>query len=179
MRNGKPTLLSRREFVCVAAAGSAVAGGGCSRRTSSKQFFTAAELRTLTALCDQIIPADEAPAASAAGVVAYISSQIVRHFKASRAIYREGLAAADRLAGGSFSNLPSAKQQQVIRQMERIPNLRPFIDQVIAHSMQGYYGSPRHGGNLNYASWRMLGIPSSPVRGRAHYELPRLSGEKG
>jgi hypothetical protein len=33
--------------------------------------------------------------------------------------------------------------------------------------MQGYYGSPRHGGNKNWASWRMLKIPTAPVRGRA------------
>lgn len=172
-----PALLSRRKFVGVAAV-SAAAGVGCSRQTSSRQFFTAQELRTLAAFCDQIVPADEAPSASAAGVVVYIANQILRRFQASRAVYREGLAAADRFAGGSFADLSPAKQQQVIRRMEEIPKLRPFVDQVIAHTMQGYYGSPRHGGNLNYASWRMLGVPSSPVRGRDHYELPPGLGEK-
>ncbi len=40
---------------------------------------------------------------------------------------------------------------------------------VLDHCMQGFYGSPRHGGNKDYASWRMLGVPVSPVRGRQHY----------
>jgi hypothetical protein len=29
---------------------------------------------------------------------------------------------------------------------------------VIDHTMQGFYGSPEHGGNRDEASWKMLGI---------------------
>jgi hypothetical protein len=29
---------------------------------------------------------------------------------------------------------------------------------VADHAMQGFYGSPAHGGNLDAASWKMLGI---------------------
>jgi hypothetical protein len=29
---------------------------------------------------------------------------------------------------------------------------------VLEHTMQGFYGSPEHGGNLNDASWKMLDI---------------------
>jgi gluconate 2-dehydrogenase gamma chain len=38
---------------------------------------------------------------------------------------------------------------------------------VVSHTMQGFYGDPRHGGNRNWASWRMLGVPITPVRGRS------------
>jgi gluconate 2-dehydrogenase gamma chain len=38
---------------------------------------------------------------------------------------------------------------------------------VIAHTMQGYYGDPRHGGNREAVSWCMLGVPVIPIRGRA------------
>jgi gluconate 2-dehydrogenase gamma chain len=37
--------------------------------------------------------------------------------------------------------------------------------------MQGFYGDPRHGGNREYASWRMLGVPVAPIRGRQLYDL--------
>jgi len=37
--------------------------------------------------------------------------------------------------------------------------------------MQGYYGSPRHGGNRDAISWRMLGLDEPPLRGRAQYDL--------
>ncbi len=47
---------------------------------------------------------------------------------------------------------------------------------VLAHTMQGFYGSPRHGGNRDYASWRMLRVPASPVRGRIQYDLRQGKG---
>jgi len=34
----------------------------------------------------------------------------------------------------------------------------PFFQRQVDHMMQGFYGSPRHGGNKNEASWKMLGI---------------------
>jgi hypothetical protein len=36
--------------------------------------------------------------------------------------------------------------------------------------MAAYYGDPRHGGNRDYASWRMLRVPVAPVRGRGPAE---------
>ena len=39
------------------------------------------------------------------------------------------------------------------------------------HTMEGYYGSPRHGGNRDAASWHMLGLAEPPLRGRAQYDL--------
>jgi gluconate 2-dehydrogenase gamma chain len=38
---------------------------------------------------------------------------------------------------------------------------------LVAHAMQGFYGDPRHGGNRERVSWKMLGVASPPVRGRA------------
>ncbi len=40
------------------------------------------------------------------------------------------------------------------------------------HTMMGFYGDPRHGGNKDRVSWRMLGVPDPPIRGRLH-ETPR------
>jgi len=44
---------------------------------------------------------------------------------------------------------------------------------VVSHTMQGYYGDPRHGGNRDAVSWTMLGVPASPIRGRAKYDLSK------
>jgi gluconate 2-dehydrogenase gamma chain len=44
------------------------------------------------------------------------------------------------------------------------------------HTLEGYYGSPRHGGNRNAVSWRMLGLTEPPVRGRAQYDLRKGVG---
>jgi gluconate 2-dehydrogenase gamma chain len=43
---------------------------------------------------------------------------------------------------------------------------REVFNLILQHTLQGYYGNPRHGGNHGYVSWRMLGIPVVPVRGR-------------
>jgi gluconate 2-dehydrogenase gamma chain len=46
-----------------------------------------------------------------------------------------------------------------------------FFELVRRHTLQGYYGSPRHGGNKDAVSWRMLGLAEPPLRGRAQYDF--------
>jgi gluconate 2-dehydrogenase gamma chain len=40
---------------------------------------------------------------------------------------------------------------------------------VRAHTMQGFYGDPRHGGNRDRASWKMVGLSYPPIRGQEKY----------
>ena len=161
---------TRRKFLGTAAA-AAIAGtaAGCAR--GNWRFFSAPEARSLDAMLDCIIPADNAPGACYAGVIQYIDRQLTRHFREHRATYRNGLAAVNRLAAGVYADLPSAGRQQILEDLERNPATRPFIDLLVTHAMQGFYGNPRHGGNRDFVSWRMLGIPPIPVRGRNRYDL--------
>jgi gluconate 2-dehydrogenase gamma chain len=163
--------LDRRKFLKATAAVAAGSAAGCRANRTPWSFFTAQEARTLTAICEQIIPADQDPGAAWAGVVNYIDRQLNGHFQELQPAYRDGIAAADRLAGGSFVSVPKERQLSILQQMEKGQDTRPFFDLVVAHSMQGFYGSPRHGGNRDYVSWRMLAIPPSPVRGRDHYDF--------
>jgi gluconate 2-dehydrogenase gamma chain len=48
---------------------------------------------------------------------------------------------------------------------------RDFFALILSHTMQGFYGDPRHGGNRERVSWKMLGLPYPPIRGRLHYDL--------
>jgi gluconate 2-dehydrogenase gamma chain len=50
---------------------------------------------------------------------------------------------------------------------------KQFFEMILSHTMQAFYGDPRHGGNREMASWRMLGVPITPVRGREQYDLTR------
>jgi len=50
-----------------------------------------------------------------------------------------------------------------------------FFNLVRQHTLEGYYGSPRHGGNRDAVSWRMLGLDEPPLRGRAQYDLRKGS----
>ena len=51
----------------------------------------------------------------------------------------------------------------------------PFFAMIVDHTMQGFYGSPRHGGNRDGVSYRMLGMPNPPLRGRQHYDFPETA----
>jgi gluconate 2-dehydrogenase gamma chain len=141
----------------------------CTARKSPFRLFSVAEARTLAAICEQIIPADQDPGASWAGVVKYIDRQLAVKFHDQIETYRRGIALADSAAGGNFSAAPADRQLETMKRLEK--DAKPFFDQVVAHTMQGFYGNPRHGGNREFASWRMLSIPPVPVRGRAQYDF--------
>jgi gluconate 2-dehydrogenase gamma chain len=74
-----------------------------------------------------------------------------------------------RLYGVDLAQASSQQQFEIVSALEQ--QNRTFFDLVRGHTMQGYYGSPRHGGNRGAVSWRMLGLDEPPVRGRAQYDL--------
>jgi gluconate 2-dehydrogenase gamma chain len=179
--------LRRRRFLqlgaTAAAAGTAVS---CNHERSPWRFLTVEEACTLEAVCERIVPADQDPGARAAGVVTFIDRQLVGFHKPFQPDYRRGLSGVDQssaaLFGARFADLAADRQTAVLTAMEKnkAPGeiwkqtpARGFFDTVLAHTMQGFYGDPRHGGNRDYASWRMLGIPHPPVRGRAHYDFTK------
>ena len=47
-----------------------------------------------------------------------------------------------------------------------------FFHLILAHTMQGYYGSPIHGGNKDYMSFNMLGLDYPLVVGQNRYRNP-------
>lgn len=178
MKSGK---LSRREFLEVAFAAAAASGIGvaCGRNGTPWRFFTIDEAQTLAAISDQIIPPDQDPGASWAGVVNYIDRQLGGPFENLQNTYRIGLAAVNqssRLAcGKKFADLDTTQQIELLQRFEReqVPEAvwhevssSEFFSMVIDHAMQGYYGDPRHGGNRDAVSWKMLGLPYPPIRGR-------------
>ncbi len=179
--------LSRRKFIHLAVATAASAPlYSCSSSASSWRFFSEQEGRALQAICNQIIPADKDPGAGQAGVVDYIDRQMVGHFKRRQEMYRTGLAAVEQssrsIFGNPFAELTAEQQIKILEKMEHNEVPAPatkentagqFLELVIEHTMQGFYGDPRHGGNREGVSWRMLGVPYPPIRGRLHYDLTK------
>jgi gluconate 2-dehydrogenase gamma chain len=181
------TKMRRRKFLKAALAAAAAAPMvSCTRSTSPWRFFTAEEAGTLEAVCERIVPADQDSGAFAAGVMNFIDRQLMGFHRQHQQAYRSGLAGVEQAAvalhGKRFGGLPAGKQDAVLAAMEKnkapgeawkkLP-ARQFFDLVISHTMQGYYGDPRHGGNRDAVSWQMLGVPLAPVRGRAKYDLSK------
>jgi gluconate 2-dehydrogenase gamma chain len=155
------------------AAASAVA---CGRPTSRWRVLTEDEARTLAAACDQIVPRDQDPGASDAGVVNFIDRQLATRRKKDVGLWRTGLAGLDAAArrghGARFADLSGAAQAAVLQAVERDEASAAFFRRLRDFTMMGYYGDPRHGGNKDRVSWKMLGVPDPPVRGRLHETAP-------
>jgi gluconate 2-dehydrogenase gamma chain len=170
--------LTRRQFVTASALGSAAVTIGCSHgKQGNWEFLSDEEAGTLAAICDQIVPADEFPSASQAGVLTYIDRQLIRHYRRHRDAYRAGLEQAQAMSrqrfGKDLASLTEPQQLDVVSGLSQ--QNRPFFELVRTHTLEGYYGSPRHGGNRDAASWRMLGLAEPPVLGRAQYDLRKGS----
>jgi gluconate 2-dehydrogenase gamma chain len=179
--------LSRRKFIRMAAAAAAASGAvACNGTRSPWRFFSAQEAMTLAAICDQIIPPDQDPGARQAGVVNYIDRQLTGYFKRFQRTYRRGIAGLDEtslaLHGKRFVDLSPKQQTSVLEALEkdqapgdtwRHLSARRFFSLVVAHTMQGFYGDPRHGGNRDGVSWKMVGLPYPPIRGRLLYDLTK------
>jgi gluconate 2-dehydrogenase gamma chain len=178
--------LSRRKFLQAAMALAAAGGSGlgCAGAKTPWRFLRVDEARTLAAICDQIIPADEDPGAAWAGVVSYMDRQLCGPLEHLRSAYRQGITAVNEssrtLYGPDFAHLAAAQQVELLTLMEqgRAPaeawkQISPaeFFDLLVDQTMQGFYGDPRHGGNREGTSWKMLGIPYPPIRGRLHFDV--------
>lgn len=164
--------LARRDFVIATLAAGAVLLPGCKSASSGDwDFLTDETAATLKGICDQIIPADDFPSASQAGVLVYIDRQLTRHYRRHRKAYVAGLEQANRISHGRFGcALENASTQQRLEVVTALESQnRAFFELVRRHTMEGYYGSPRHGGNRDAISWGMLGIPEPPLGGRAQY----------
>ena len=176
--------LSRREFIQLAAAAAAASGTvSCSGARSPWRFFGTGEARTLAAICDQLIPPDADPGANWAQVINFIDIQLCGPFRDLQTLYRNGIACVDETARGrfgkDFAQLGNDQQIAILSALEKgdapkgvWTNASPpvFFETVLAHTMQGFYGDPRHGGNRARASWKMVGLTYPPVRGRLKYD---------
>jgi len=154
----------------------------CKREYKEYRVFTSSEADTLIALCEQIIPADQDPGATDAGVIHFIDRLLHQRFPELLPVYQQGLkgleSSAQELYHTSFASLPVKRQIELMKKMEadQLPEIywqdqkaSSFFNQVIRNTMQGFYGSPRHGGNKNYASYRMLKLDYPLVVGQNRY----------
>jgi gluconate 2-dehydrogenase gamma chain len=180
--------LDRRAFLQAAIAAAAAAGTGvaCSGNQSPWRFFTIDEARTLAAMTDQIIPPDQDAGASWAGVVTYIDRQLCGPYEKLQSIYRSGLAGVDEssrsLFGKVFGDLSAEQQLELLQRLEgghapgatwKQISSSDFFGLVVDHTKQGFYGDPRHGGNREGVSWKMLNLPYPPIRGRSRMDRPK------
>jgi len=179
---------SRRRFAQLAALGTVgiCLLSRCSNAKSYWRFFSDSEAQIMDALADQIIPADEWPGGRESGVTNFIDKQLVGPYIRFQAKYRKGLAAIQEtcksLYQKKFEELPWEEQTAFLETIEAGKMTgaswtggfdREFFALFRDHSMQAYYGSPRHGGNKNNMSYKMLKLDYPLIIGQNRYTLEK------
>ncbi len=137
----------------------------------------------LDALVEQIIPTDEWPGGRDAGVTNFIDKQLVGPYTRYQETYRKGLLAIRETCKANyqkgFEELNWDEQTKFLKKMEAgkmVGQLwekgldRQFFGLIRNHSMQGFYGSPCHGGNKNNVSYKMLKLDYPVIIGQNRYK---------
>jgi gluconate 2-dehydrogenase gamma chain len=150
--------------------------------------LTIDEGKALQAVCECLIPTDEYPGGAWAGAVNFIDLQLYGHYRKYRSAYRSGVAALDRGSrekhGQVFAALDSARQVELLEAVEKgeapatywkPADQKKFFHLVLTHTMQSYYGDPRHGGNREQIGYRIIGVSATPVRGRSKHDVQASS----
>lgn len=154
-------------------------------------FLTAPEARFLAAFADVLIPEDDFPSASQAGVVDFIDLQLagpygrgaglfldgpfeegapeqgwqVDHTPAS--LIRAGIAGLE--AGeAKLVDLDAAGREDFVKRLSEGegPDLGDvprglLFDELWSLVKEGYFADPIYGGNKDYAGWEMVGFPGA------------------
>jgi gluconate 2-dehydrogenase gamma chain len=129
--------------------------------------FTISQAALVGAIAEQIVPSDDYPGAKEAGVVAFIDKILAGPFGTFyKARYQQGLLMIDELSHTRFTrdfvSLVSDQQASVLKSLESGTGGgsagREFFGLVLQHTIEGYYGDPKHGGNLGGVSWKMIGF---------------------
>lgn len=112
----------------------------------------------LVAALARLIPSDEhGPGALEAGVGQYIEGALARAGEAVRREWRDALEALDDLArcreGDAFASLAPAAQDRVLELVQD----GPFFAGLRQRAIEGMFGDPAWGGNVDGAGWRLLG----------------------
>jgi gluconate 2-dehydrogenase gamma chain len=177
--------LNRRGFVhlAVLGTGSICLLPGCMKSTYQWRFFTDSEAQLMDALADQIIPPDEWPGGRESGVTNFIDKQLVGPYVRFQSKYRKGFVAIQKTCETryqkKFEDLTWDEQTIFLESMEAGIMKEPawkggfdkeFFSMIRDHSMQAYYGSPRHGGNKNSMSYKMLKLDYPLIIGQNRYK---------
>ncbi len=127
------------------------------------QYLDPATASEIEAIAETILPADNTPGAREAGVIWFIDGALAGYEEDKRAAYKQGLAEVQLRRSDLFPSstsiaaLTSDQRIQLLTAIEKTD----FFALVRRHTILGFFGHPRHGGNRNGASAKLLGIQHS------------------
>jgi gluconate 2-dehydrogenase subunit 3-like protein len=189
----KPYLAARRDFLLQAGgvAGAAWVGSlwpailsaaqhaheaAKSKTPATFEVLTPKQAREVAAITSQILPTDELPGATEAGVVYFIDRALKTFAKDTLPLYQKGLAGlnqatADKYTGvKNFADATPTQQEQLLTELTEeqksqasppprrvllVPN--DFFETIWQHTVLGFLVDPEGGGNRDYSGWKVIG----------------------
>ncbi len=120
--------------------------------------LTPAQLGTLRAAVDRIIPADDYPSGWEAGVGDFLIGLMAREPQ-FLPVYQAGLDAVEAEAhvggGGPFADMGASEQDALLARLEAAH--WSFFRLLVRQAMEGFYADPGNGGNKGGVAWDMIG----------------------
>jgi len=122
--------------------------------------LTPAQMKTLVAFIDRLIPTDElGPGAVASGAQIYIDRVLAGPNANEKAAFIQGLESVDayakRVHGAPLAELSAGKRDQVVNEMVD----SPFFNRARRLTLEGMFSDPYYGGNKNFAGWDLIRYP--------------------
>ncbi len=117
----------------------------------------AAEIEALAAC---VIPSGDGPGAREAGVIYFIDRALSTFDAGKLEAYRAGLAATQQKRlemfpdSRSIAGLPLDRQIELVRAIENAS----FFELLRTHTVYGFLGDPRYGGNRGRVGWQLIGF---------------------
>ena len=128
-----------------------------------------AQLKTLEAFIDRIVPKDElGPGAVECGAATYIDRSLAGALASEKAAFLDGLAGVDTLArsthNSAFADLTPDVRDQLLTSMDSgtaagFPVAKQFFARVRRLTLEGMFSDPYYGGNKNFAGWDLIRYP--------------------
>jgi gluconate 2-dehydrogenase gamma chain len=164
-----------------ATAATAVAAGATAADDALKAL-TPTEAATLEAVLERLLPSGVAgPGAKEANVLRYIDWSLAGDLSAFHPPYSAALVAIDAFSaqvyGATFAALAPAQQDALLTRMAAgaekavtgtapqpaflgfSPSSAAVFTMVRTHALQGMFGDPMHGGNVDQVGWKLMRFP--------------------
>jgi gluconate 2-dehydrogenase gamma chain len=147
--------------------------------------FTTAQLATIAAVCERILPRDQDPGAIDLGVPVYIDRAMTAPELAGHRDLIVSLLplldrhARQRFGGRSFAEAAPDQQDSLLSSWQHgRGGDRRFFEVMLGLTLEGAFGAPSHGGNRGGRGFDLIGFTPGPVmsgpHGSGHAPAPRV-----
>ena len=144
--------ITRRSLIVSAAFVPLAALTSNAQTAAPARALAASERKILDAFVDRLIPADElGPGALQGGAAEYIDRCLADYLAAEKDSIVAGLHSLPE----GFADLSPEKRDAVLTSIQN----QPFFNRVRRLTLEGMFGDPHYGGNVNFVGWDLIKYP--------------------